>query len=605
MAERRVPRLVAIAALVGVLLAGLLPGAALAAAPDPRVVFVVGPVGGLTESYRSLARAGAAEARRWTDDVVEVYSPNATWPKVRAAIQGASVVVYLGHGNGFPSPYGNELRRAVQNGFGLNPVAGRGDGAHQYFGEAAIAEQVRLARGAVVLLFRLCYASGNAEPGVPEGTEATARQRVDNFAAGFLAAGASAVVADAYASPAPYVRALLGTKVSARSAWNRSSTAHDNVRAFASERTPGALALMDPERTASGFTRSLVLATGASGLVPAGPVRGAETPPGGWEVVAPPTPTSTPDAFALGARPGQPTLAGLPVAGTTVDLGLPVEVPSDVKLGAAYRIGTRWIPLDGPAAAGDQADAGSASVPDDPAGSIAVVAAEAAASRVDVAEATTEGTQIRAPVPLPTASGRYRLEVTIHDADGVALPYDVQASIPAVVVHVGGPGAAWIDAPASVTVTAGTRASVQLLVTNGEADAWGSCIPVAKSLGLDRETSCPTVRLVGRWLPLDGNGTAPTIVRELDVPAASMATTWLAGPVPAVPGTYLLVATIERTVGADTATVLGRPVAITVDVAVAPLVPTPLVPTQEPEPLLPTTDPAPLVPEPLVPPPGS
>lgn len=606
MAGSRVPRLAAVSALVGVLLAGLLPGAVLAAAPDPRVVFVVGPVGGLTDSYRSLARAGAVEARRWSGDVVEVYSPNATWPKVRAAIQGASVVVYLGHGNGFPSPYGNELRRAVQDGFGLNPVAGRGDAAHQYFGEAPIAEQVRLAPGAVVLLFRLCYASGNSEPGVPEGSETVARQRVDNFAAGFLAAGASAVVADAFASPASYVRSLLGSKVSARAAWNRSSTAHDNVRAFASARTPGALALMDPERASSGFTRSLVLATGASGLVPAGPVRGSETPPGGWEVVAPPGPTATQDAFALGARPGQPTLAGLAVAGTTVDLGLPVEVPADVKLGAAYRIGTRWTPLDGPAAAGDATEGGG----DVPAvgseGTVAIVAAEAAASRVDVADATTTGAQITAKVPLPATSGRYRLEVTVHDADGVALPYDVQASIPAVIVHVGGPGAAWIDAPASVKVTAGTRASVQLLVTNGEADAWGSCVPLSRSLGIDRETSCPTVQLVGRWLSLDGDGTAASIVRELDIPAASVAATWLAGPVPAEPGTYLLVATIERMTGDGAASVLGRPVAITVDVTVAPLVPTPLVTPVDPAPLVPTPlVPTPVDPGPLVPPPGA
>ena len=70
-----------------------------------------------------------------------------------------------------------------------------------------------------------------------------------------------------------------------------------------------------------------------------------------------------------------------------------------------------------------------------------------------------------------------------------------------------------------------------------------------------------------------GTARAASIVRELDIPAASVATTWLAGPVPAVPGTYLLVATIERTTGDGAASVLGRPVAITVDVTVAPLVP--------------------------------
>ena len=50
---------------------------------------------------------------------------------------------------------------------------------------------IELAKNAVVLLNHLCYASGNTEPGLPEGTLDQARQRVDNFAAGFIAAGAS------------------------------------------------------------------------------------------------------------------------------------------------------------------------------------------------------------------------------------------------------------------------------------------------------------------------------------------------------------------------------------------------------------------------------
>jgi hypothetical protein len=574
MTGRRVPRLVAVAALVGVLLAGLLPGAALGAAPDPRVVFVVGPVGSLTDSYRRWASAGADEARRWTNDVIEVYSPDATWPRVRGAIQGASIVVYLGHGNGFPSPHGTKLRRDVQNGFGLNPVAGRGDSTHQYFGEGVIAEQVRLAPGAIVLLFHLCYASGNAEPGVAEGTPAMARQRVDNFAAGFLAAGASAVVADAYGAPAPYVRALLKSKQSARTAWSRAATKNGNMTAFASERTPGAVAFMDPERTSSGFTRSLVVASGASTVVPAGPVGGSGgTPPGGWEVVIPPAPTAAPDAFALGASPGTPRLAGMPLAGATVELSLPVEAPPDVTLGTSYQLGTRWIPLDGPAAVAEPTVAVPPTAGGGPDAAVAVVAPEASASRVDVATAATRGGVIAAPVDLPAASGRYRLEVTVHGAGGVALPYAVQASIPGVIVHVGGPGAAWIDAPPAVEATAGTRASIQVLVTNGEGDPWGACAAPEKLPSVDLIEGCPVVRLVGRWLPLAGGEGAPPIVRSLEVSAASGTVTWLAGPVPAVPGTYLLVASLERTIGGGPATVLGRPVAITVEVTAAPLVP--------------------------------
>jgi hypothetical protein len=139
-----------------------------ARAASPRVAIIVGPVGSLTASYRADAEKAAAAARRYTDDVVTVYSPDATWAAAKAAMSGASVVVYLGHGNGFPSRYSRTLNRRVQNGLGLNPVAGRGNDTHQYFGEAALARQVMLAPDAVVVLSHLCYASGNSEPGLPE-----------------------------------------------------------------------------------------------------------------------------------------------------------------------------------------------------------------------------------------------------------------------------------------------------------------------------------------------------------------------------------------------------------------------------------------------------
>ena len=50
------------------------------------------------------------------------------------------------------------------------PGGRRDDSTHQYFGEADIAAQIKLAKNAVVLLNHLCYASGNSEPGLPEGT---------------------------------------------------------------------------------------------------------------------------------------------------------------------------------------------------------------------------------------------------------------------------------------------------------------------------------------------------------------------------------------------------------------------------------------------------
>ena len=100
----------------------------------------------------------------------------------------------------------------TQNGLGLNPVAGQGDSAHQYFGERYLERAVRLAPGAVVLLHHLCYASGAAEPGMAQPTLDVAVQRVDNFGAGWLAAGATAVIAEAHGAPAWYIHALFGRR---------------------------------------------------------------------------------------------------------------------------------------------------------------------------------------------------------------------------------------------------------------------------------------------------------------------------------------------------------------------------------------------------------
>ena len=186
---------------------GVLPGGA-AAAAAPRVAVIVGPAGEATDRYRARAEAAAQVAERFTPNVVRVYSPNATWPAVKQAIDGAAIVIYLGHGNGWPSKYRDSLYGATQNGFGVNPVAGRGDEAYQYFGEDRIAAEVKLAKNAVVLLHHLCYASGNTEPGLPEGTIDESRQRIDNYAAGFIRAGAGAVVAEARIGPAWYVEQL-------------------------------------------------------------------------------------------------------------------------------------------------------------------------------------------------------------------------------------------------------------------------------------------------------------------------------------------------------------------------------------------------------------
>ena len=87
---------------------------------------------------------------------------------MKAAVNGASIVVYLGHGNGWPSPYTFDPNYTTKDGFGLNADLNDdgklSDYENKYYGEPSIRD-LTPAPNAVVLLFHLCYASGNSEPG--------------------------------------------------------------------------------------------------------------------------------------------------------------------------------------------------------------------------------------------------------------------------------------------------------------------------------------------------------------------------------------------------------------------------------------------------------
>ena len=200
-AQRALPRSLRILAMLafGAILAlGSLatdPTPALAAAK--KVVIVVGPVGSQTSDYRSDAKRYASYARSYGASVTEIYSPYATWTKVKNAAQGANILIYLGHGNGYPSPYGS-FQRYTKDGFGLNATSGNGNSNVKYWGEYYIDRDIQMAPNAVVILARLCYASGNSEWGSANPTKSTAIKRVDNYGAGFLRAGAKAVFAEGH-----------------------------------------------------------------------------------------------------------------------------------------------------------------------------------------------------------------------------------------------------------------------------------------------------------------------------------------------------------------------------------------------------------------------
>ncbi len=231
-----------------------------AAAGDPKVVIIVGATHGATAGYRADADVAYAEARKYTTNVIKVYSPYATWAKVKATVVGASIVIYMGHGNGWPSPYTYDPLYTTKDGFGLNATAGAGDYNNKYYGEPYMAS-MDLAPGAIVLLHHLCYASGNSEPGNAEPSVSVARQRADNYATGFLKAGASAVIADGHAGAESYLRALFTTHRSIEDMWRSMPNRNGNVAKFASLRTPGVSVFQDPLTPTSGFYRSLAIGT--------------------------------------------------------------------------------------------------------------------------------------------------------------------------------------------------------------------------------------------------------------------------------------------------------------------------------------------------------
>ncbi|MEO8436897.1 MAG: hypothetical protein ABI562_00455 [Chloroflexota bacterium] len=686
------------AALVAALLAAGLfaPVSLAAAAPSkaravPHVVFIVGPAGAATSGYRAQARAAAAIARKYTPDVVELYSPEATWLAVREALQGASLVVYMGHGNGWPSTYRDSLYPPTQNGFGLNPSLGGGDFTHQYFGEASVGSQVKLAKNAIVLLNHLCYASGNSEPNLPEGNLTQAKQRVDNYAAGFIQAGAAAVIAEAWSSPSYFVKTILAGSRSIQSAWSNAPSANRNRLAFKSDRSAGYIAQMDTEHPTSGFTRSIVMkaglasrdvlagargsansngsataeallqleptlvgtklvlstpdikklpAAGTDGRVevpfkindrkalpkgvaasvrwdpidvatvasdPANEVGGAPVAttapaaeaspaaaaPAGTEVAAPAEPSAAPSrgaasndvknspapkkAIAAAPEPA-PERNASATNGNTQDVEASASPKATVEPQASGdpKTSASTVPAESaaPEASGDPAlsdfevgasgliDAPPEVVPDveplveAPADELDLVVPERIGDIVDPAPVTFGKKAMLVPVTMPKVPGKYRLTITLHDADGVAYDAATQALIPSLIVRVTGDFDGAIQAAPTAELTAGKHAKIDVRVVNLGVTAWGH-EAIATASDLIAGAPAQGADVVGRWVPLSAGAAIPTDVADqtgrAELPVGLQpgikVTATLAITAPTAPGQYLLlldVVTPER-----------------------------------------------------------
>ena len=241
----RTLRLIAIAAIASVLaVGGLAAHPEMAAAAGKKVVIVVGPAGSNTSDYIYNAKKLAYQARTYGATVYEIYTPHATWARVKSLSQGANVFIYLGHGNGYPSPYG-VFNAYSKDGLGLN--AYDGSSSHKYYGEYYVDHSLNFAPNSVVSLNRLCYASGNSEWGAANPTKWTAIKRVDNYGAGFLRTGARAVFAQGISSASYILYGLLKTTRTIKQIfWSDPTRSGASDFSFASSRTPGRTAILDP-----------------------------------------------------------------------------------------------------------------------------------------------------------------------------------------------------------------------------------------------------------------------------------------------------------------------------------------------------------------------
>lgn len=248
-------------ALVGLAVAlaagGLAVGPQTAAASGKKVVIVVGPVGSVTGYFKNVGNDVAAVARSYGANVTKIYTPYATWSRVKNVAQGANVLVYIGHGNGWPSPY-KPFQTYTKDGLGLNPYSGSGNSKVKYWGERYLARDLNLAKNSVVVLMRLCYASGNSEMGKPHPSKDVAKQRVDNYGAGFLRTGAKAVIVEGLGKSSYIFRSLYKTnRTMSELFWSAPNAKRTYRISFASSRTSWAHAILDP-RWPGSYYRSII-----------------------------------------------------------------------------------------------------------------------------------------------------------------------------------------------------------------------------------------------------------------------------------------------------------------------------------------------------------
>jgi hypothetical protein len=184
---------------------------------------------------------------------------------------------------------------------------------------------------------------------------------------------------------------------------------------------------------------------------------------------------------------------------------------------------------------------------DPPADDIDLVVPEQAGAVVAPVAVKVTKKDLLVPVTLPTAPGRYRLTVTLHDSDGVAYDAATQAMLPSQIVRVTGAFDGAIVVAPTATLTAGGEAGLGVRVVNLGRKAWGHAAIKAAADGLHGVPAAPAA-VTARWVPLTTGVTLPAdatqgAATELPIGLApgKSVDAWLDLSTPSAAGDYLLV----------------------------------------------------------------
>ncbi len=391
---------------------------------------------------------------------------------------------------------------------------------------------------------------------------AVAQQRIDNFASGFVAAGASAVIAEAYASPSGYVKAILGGGRSIDSIWRTAPSANGRAFAFESTRNPGFVAQMDPENASSGFERSIVL---KAGLVPADVRAGAR----GTASIRVPVDPGTSSLLGTGLSFSTPRFSVATSAGTTTKLSLPFRIGDRGRIPNGLAASLQWTRIDTVSTAPPDPTP-SPTPPPVPTGDLALVTPESPGTLVSPMDLTVGDKTMSLSAALPSVPGHYRLTITLHDGDGVAYDAASQALVRTVVVRVTGELDGEVAVAPSATFAAGTTVQLPVGAVNLGTSPWGQA-----ATGADPASAAS---IIGHWVALDllATGVPPDVSTDLAPGLApnKPAETALPLAVPDAAGDYLLILDIVTPEHGSLAAAGIDPTIIRIHV-VAPAPPTP------------------------------